>query len=194
MPRIPCLSDDALGDDARGDDAAGRGALVDAIRQRRGGPLLNLDRLLLHSPPVAEGWNLFFSHLRGSRLALPALPRELAMCAVAVLNGATYELHHHAPLFLAGGGTPAQLDALRQLGHDPDAVLASPLWDATQRALLRVIVQSTRQVRVDDEAMAAARAALGSDRLLLELLAVTAAYNMVSRLLVAFDVQPEDAA
>ncbi len=28
------------------------------------------------------------------------------------------------------------------------------------------------------------------DRLLLELLTVTAAYNMVSRLLVAFDVQP----
>ena len=72
MPRIPYLIADHVGP----------AALVDAIRARRGGPLGALDRLLLHSPPVAEGWNLFFARLRG-QLELPALPRELAMCAVA---------------------------------------------------------------------------------------------------------------
>lgn len=180
-PRIPY----------RSDVEAGHSRVVDAIRQRRGGQLFNLDRILLHSPPVAEGWNLFFTRLRGDQLVLPALPRELAMCAVAMLNGAEYELHHHAPLFLAAGGTPAQVDELRRLGADPDAALASPLWNEAQRALLRVVVQSTRQVTVDDTAFDAARRALDSDRALFELLAVTAAYNMVSRLLVAFGVEPE---
>ncbi|MFO1328518.1 MAG: carboxymuconolactone decarboxylase family protein [Rubrivivax sp.] len=180
MPRIPYLRD----------DQAGPPELVAAIRSRRGGTLVNLDRILLHSPPVAEGWNQLFAALRG-RLELPAQPRELAMCAVAMLNGAEYELHHHAPLFLAAGGTQAQVQALRGLGGDADAVLAEPVWTDAQRTLLRVVVQSTRGVQVDAAAFDAARALLGSDRLLFELLAVTAAYNMVSRLLVAFDVQPE---
>lgn len=180
MPRIPYLAD----------HEAGPPPLLEAIRARRGGELVNLDRILLHSPPVAEGWNAFFGQLRG-RLALPAQPRELAMCAVAMLNGAEYELHHHAPLFVAAGGTEAQVQALRGLAGDAASVLALPLWTAGQRTLLQLVVQSTRQVRVDDATFAAARALLGSDRLLLELLAVTAAYNMVSRLLVAFDVQPE---
>lgn len=34
-------------------------ALVDAILARRGGRLLNLDRALLWSEPVARGWNVF---------------------------------------------------------------------------------------------------------------------------------------
>jgi len=180
MPRIPPLSD----------DEAGPPELVAAIRERRGGRLGELDRLLLHSPPVAEGWNLFFGRLRGS-LALDPLLRELAMCTVAAINGADYEMHHHAPLFLRHGGTQAQLDALALLRESASALAASPLFDATQRAVLAVVAQSTREVKVDDGAFDAARAALGSDRLLFELLAVTAAYNMVSRLLVAFDIRPE---
>ena len=38
-------------------DVAEPRALVDAIRARRGGALLNLDRMLLHSPPFAAGWS-----------------------------------------------------------------------------------------------------------------------------------------
>ena len=179
MPRIPYLTD----------DQAGPPALVDAMQRRRGGALNELDRILLHSPPVADGWNAFFGRLRGE-LALPDRTRELAMCAVARLNGADYEWFHHAPLFQAAGGTQAQLDALGRLAVDADAALAEALWSAHDRAVLRAVVQSTRQVRLDDACFAEARSALGSDRLLFELLAVTAAYNMVSRLLVAFDVQP----
>lgn len=183
MPRIPYLSDEQV---------APHGELVDAIRQRRGGRLGALDRILLHSPPVAEGWNLFFTRMRGTALELPVQYRELAMCAVAMLNGAEYELHHHAPLFEGAGGSAAQVDLLRHIGSDAGGVLASALWTDGQRAVLQAVVQSTRQVAVDESTFAAARAALGSDRALFELMAVTAAYNMVSRLLVAFDIQPED--
>lgn len=180
MPRIPTITD----------EQAGPPELVAAIRARRGGHLGELDRLLLHSPPVAEGWNLFFGHLRG-KLTLDPQLRELAMCAVAAINGADYEMHHHAPIYLQHGGTQAQLDALEQLRASSSALAASPLFDERQQAVLAVVAQSTREVRVDAAAFAAARAALGSDRLLFELLAVTGAYNMVSRLLVAFDIRPE---
>ncbi|MEN9330896.1 MAG: hypothetical protein RLZZ484_2084, partial [Pseudomonadota bacterium] len=33
--------------------------LVEAIRARRGGKLLNLDHVLLWSEPIARGWNIF---------------------------------------------------------------------------------------------------------------------------------------
>ena len=48
------------------DDQLGPKELVDAIRSRRpGGKLLNLDRILLHSPAFAKGWNGLFAAIRG---------------------------------------------------------------------------------------------------------------------------------
>jgi len=170
------------------DDQAGPPELVAAMRARRGGALIELDRLLLHSPPFAAGWNTMLGQVR-TALALPALYRELAMCGVAVLNGAAYELHQHAPLYLAAGGTDAQLAALARLADDATAV-DDPAFDAVQRALLPLVVQMTLQVRVDDAVFEAARAALPDERQLFELVGVTAAYNMVSRVLVALQLAP----
>jgi len=31
-------------------------AVVDRVKERRGGKLIALDRALLHAPPVADGW------------------------------------------------------------------------------------------------------------------------------------------
>ena len=39
-------------------------SLVDAIEQRRGGALYNLDRMLLWSEPLARGWNAYLRALR----------------------------------------------------------------------------------------------------------------------------------
>lgn len=183
MPRIPYLTDDQVGPPD----------VVAAIRQRRGGHLVNLDRLLLYSPPVAQGWNQMMGKVRND-LRLSPLLKELAMCAVAIFNGADYELYHHAPLYLAAGGTQAQLDALVQLATQPGAPAlgaAAALFDAELQAALGLIIQSTRQVKVDAAVFAAARQALGDDGLVFELVMVIASYNMVSRILVAIDVQPE---
>ena len=38
--------------------------VVGAIRKRRGGQLINLDRMLLHSIPYARGWNAFIGEVR----------------------------------------------------------------------------------------------------------------------------------
>jgi alkylhydroperoxidase family enzyme len=173
------------------DDHAGPPALVAAIRQRRGGQLALLDRMLLHSPPIAEGWGPLMGRVRND-LALPARLRELAMCAVAAVNAAEYEWFHHAPLFLAAGGTDAQLAAMRRLADDTESALAATVFDATDRALLRLAFESTRHVTVQASTFAAARDVLPDDTQLFEFVFVVASYNMVSRVLVALDVRPED--
>lgn len=163
-------------------------ALVDAIRARRGGRLLHLDRMLLHSPPLAAGWNGYLKAVR-TELALDPRLRELAMCAVASLNGAHYEFHHHAPEFLRAGGTAPQVAALREPER---AVQEAGLFDDTALAALRLTIEMTRQVAVADGTFAAVHGALG-DRRTVELVGVIATYNMVSRFLVALGVEPEPA-
>ncbi len=177
MERLPYV-DDAVSEPAD---------LIAAIRRRRGGELLNLDRMLLHSPPLARGWNAFLGEVRDG-LGLAAEWRELAMSYVAVLNGADYEYTHHAPLYLAAGGRQAVLDALQSGAAAP----AAPDLADTETALLRLVLEMTRAVAVTPATRAAAHAALGSDRALVEFIAVVAAYNMVSRFLVATGVDLED--
>jgi alkylhydroperoxidase family enzyme len=161
-------------------------ALVDAVRARRGGQLLELDRLLLHSPALTEGWNFHLNQVR-TRLSLDPKLRELAMCGVAVVNKAEYEFKAHLPLFVKAGGTEEQGKALRDLQA---AIKDTRLFSPLERATLALTNEMTKNVKVSDATFAAARDALGSDQLIVELAGVIAAYNMVSRFLVAFELHP----
>lgn len=162
--------------------------VLDAVLARRGaGGLMNLDRMLLHSPELAEGWAVFFRKVRTEFTADPKL-RELATCAVAKLNGAEYEFHHHRDVWIKAGATPAQVEALGKF--DP-SVVDPAHFDAAERAVLRLTVEMTRQIKVAPDTLAAVRAVLPGDRQLVEMIAVIAAYNMVSRILVATGVEIE---
>ena len=174
--RLPLLQDDQVGPPD----------LVAAIRARRGGRLLELDRLLLHSPAVAAGWGELMGRVR-TGLDLPPKLRELAMCGVAALCGAEYEMFHHAPLYLQAGGSEAQLAALRRLRAGG---ASDPVFDAEQQAVLAVVVEMTQLVAVSDASFARARSVLGSDQRMFELVAVVASYNMVARILVAMQLEP----
>jgi alkylhydroperoxidase family enzyme len=144
--------------------------------------------MLLHSPPLAAGWNTFLGAVRNGLLVDRRL-RELSMCTVAVLNGAEYEYAQHAPLFIAAGSSARQAQALR----DPDAARTDvALFDATERAALGLVIEMTRGVTVADATFAELRRHL-SERETVELVGVTAAYNMVSRFLVATGIHPEAA-
>jgi alkylhydroperoxidase family enzyme len=169
------------------EDLAEPREVVDAVRARRGGRLLELDRMLLHSPPLALGWNSMLGAVRRD-LALPAKLRELAMCLVAVLNRAEYEFVQHAPLYVAAGGTPAQVEALRSPER---AATDRAVFDDVERAAIALTIELTRDARVGDDTFAAVRSALPDDRQVVELVGVVAAYNMVSRFLVALGVEPE---
>src|SRR4029077_13604407 len=178
MPRIPY----------RPHENAGPEEIVGPIRARRGGTLMNLDRMILHSVPFTVGWGGFLRAVR-TDLSLPAKSRELAMCAVSALTNTQYELHHHAPHFLSAGGTKEQFDALADVKK---ASLNTILFDATDRAILRLVLEMTENVAVSDSTFAAVRDALGGDdRQTVELVGVIAAYNMVSRFVVALGVELE---
>jgi AhpD family alkylhydroperoxidase len=160
-----------------------RQPLVDRIVAERGS-VLHLYQMLLHSPPVAEGWLKYLTAIRQQCSLSPAL-RELVIMRVAVVNGAPYEAHQHAPIALKEGLTQAQLDAL------PDWA-GSPHYSDEQRAVLAMCDAMTKQVQVPRATLEAVRAFL-DDRELVELVATVAAYNMVSRFLEAFDIHADDA-
>jgi len=177
MPVIPYKSKDIL-------EPAD---LVAAIRTRRGGTLLNLDRMLLYSPSFATGWNNFLSTVRND-LDLPAKLRELAICVIAILNEAEYEFIQHAAEFLKAGGTEDQLAALQQIDH-PDS--NSLLFNPQENAIIQLSMEMTRTVQVNETTMTAVKNVLQNDQHLIEIIGVIATYNMVSRYLVALGIEPE---
>ena len=159
--------------------------LVAAIRSRRGGKLLNLDRMLLHSPPFAAGWNTFIGHVRND-LALPDKLSELAICTVAILNGADYELTQHAPEFLKAGGTRDQLAALSDVTLP---TFQKALFNRIEQVVIQLTIEMTGMVKVAPATMAAIKQHLQNDQHLVELVGVIATYNMVSRYLVALEIK-----
>jgi alkylhydroperoxidase family enzyme len=161
--------------------------LVDAIRARRKeGELLNLDRMLLHSPSYAKAWNGMFGAIRG-QLSLPPKLRELAIMAIGVLNDAEYEWAQHEGEYLKAGGTKEQLAALRAL---PRGKPSTRLFDEPEQATLALTVEMTRNVKVKDATLKRVRALL-PDAQVVELIGTISGYNMVSRFVVATGVQVE---
>lgn len=156
--------------------------LVERIKRERGGRMLNLYRMLLHSPPMAEGWLAFFTAVR-QKGSLSGRHRELAILRIAVINGARYEFDAHVPFALKEGLTQAQLDAL---GADraPEGL------SEADRAVLDYADAMTRAVRVPDEVFARACSQL-AERELVELTVTIAGYNCVSRFLEAIQVDHE---
>jgi len=163
---------------------AGPPDLLEAIKSRRpGGKLLNLDRMLLHSPNFTKGWNTMFAAIRG-QLALPGKLRELPIMAIAVINKADYEWAQHEPEFLKAGGTKEQLAALKTLKADPK------LFDQAELAALQLTMEMTRNVQVKQATIDKVRSVL-PDQQVIELVGTIAGYNMVSRFLLATGVEIE---
>jgi alkylhydroperoxidase family enzyme len=84
------------------------------------------------------------------------------------------------------GATDAQLAAL----DDPDRAVNSELFDELQRAVIRFAIASSRDIRVPNVVFDVLKQRLLATEVV-ELAAVTAAYNMVARLLVVLEVNPE---
>ena len=163
--------------------------LVQAILERRGGALLNLDRALLWSEPLARGWNAYLKNVRTGLGASRQL-RELGICTVALLTGAHYEYHHHAPDYLAAGGTQASLAAL-QAWVKAGAAGEPPGLQGDDALVARYAAQVTRDVKVEDALFARMQERFDTTELV-EITAAIATYNMVARFLVALGVTPED--
>ena len=165
------------------EDSESLGPLVERILQQRSGRLLNLYRMLLNSPPVADGWLHLGTAVR-HQAQLGGGSRELAICRVGQLNGARYEWDHHVPLARREGISDEQLAAL-------DEWRSSHLFDARERAVLAYADAMTRDVVVADDVFGALSDHFDR-REIVELTATIAFYNMVSRFLVALEIDQED--
>jgi alkylhydroperoxidase family enzyme len=160
--------------------------IVDAIRARRAGTLINLDRMLLNSPNLAKGWNAFLKEVR-ENLSIEARYKEIGMCGVAILNHAPYEFFHHAPEFIKAGGTQVQVDEIQKLGTQ---AFNPNLFSAIEQDVIALTIAMTRDIDVPEDVMERLHHQLGSQQTV-EIVAVVAAYNMVSRFLIATGIQPE---
>jgi alkylhydroperoxidase family enzyme len=164
--------------------------LVNAVLERRGGHLLNLDRALLWSEPLARGWNVYVGNVR-TGLGTSRKLRELGICTVALLTGADYEYHHHAPDYLAAGGTQAELDALAAFIAAPAGSAPATGLGSDEALVAQYAASMTRDVKVPDALFERMRARFDTTEVV-ELTAAIATYNMVARFLLALGVTPED--
>ena len=164
--------------------------LVDTILERRGGTLINLDKALLWSEPLARGWNVYLKAVR-SELPTSWKLRELGICTVALLTGAAYEYHHHAPDFLRAGGNQDELDALnRHVQAHPRDLPGGAALGAVEKRVIQYAAQMTLDVTVQDEVFAALQQHFDTTQIV-ELTSAIATYNMVARFLVALGVKQE---
>ncbi|MEY2621504.1 MAG: hypothetical protein RIT26_1324 [Pseudomonadota bacterium] len=164
--------------------------LVEAIAKRRGGQLLNLDRVLLWSEPIARGWNVYMKHLRQDLSTSPKL-RELAICTVALLTGAHYEYHHHAPEFRRAGGSDAELEALANaVAQQPETGVSENGLGLREQLVVQWAAQMTRQIKVDDTLFERLREHFDTTEIV-EITTTIASYNMVARILLTTGVMPE---
>ncbi len=106
---------------------------------------------------------------------------------MAVLNGADYEFEQHEPVYLQAGASPEQAQALRGIKEHK---LPKGLFSELELDAMVLIRAMTVDVAVPEELRAKLLSQMGSQALV-ELIAVTATYNMVSRFLVATGIHSE---
>lgn len=138
-----------------------------------------LYQVLLNSGPIASGWERMLTAVR-NQTSVPGDLRELIILRVAVLNRASFEFDAHAPIAEREGVSTAKIEAVK-------APVIGDEFDLRERQVLALTDAMTREVTVPDALMTDLQQQYDAKHLV-ELVATVAAYNMVSRLLVALNV------
>jgi len=176
MARVPLIDENASPDIA---------ALVAKIRGARAGQLHEFYRALLHAPGLASAWFDFNNAVR-FQTGLDDRVRELVIMRVAVLTGADYVFDVHKSLYAEPAGVASeQVEALQDWRK-------SALFGARESALLAYVDAMTRDVAVPDVVFDGLRKHF-SEREVVELTVLIAAYNMHTRFLKALDFDSEKA-
>jgi 4-carboxymuconolactone decarboxylase len=171
MARIPLIDENATPEIA---------ALTDKIRGARGGKLHDFYRALMHTPALASAWFDFNNAVR-FRSGLDERGRELVIMRVAALTGCEYVWNVHEAQYAGPAGVTArEIAALR--GRVDRGVLG-----ARECALLEYVDAVTRDVAVPDAVFQALRAHF-SEREIVDLTVLIAAYNMHTRVLRALGI------
>ena len=153
---------------------------IEANIQAARGRISVLYQVLLNSAPLAQGWEALLTVIRNHTQVPPDL-RELIILRVAVLNGADYEFEAHVPHAKAGGLDDAQIAAAKLDG-------IAEIFDQEKRCVLRLTDCMTRDIRVAPDVFNAVLQRFGV-QVAVEIAATIAAYNMVSRFLLALGIE-----
>lgn len=159
--------------------------LVEKFRAGRRGKLINIYRLLLNSPALAESW---FNHSNAVRwkTTLDGRLREIVIIRLGHLTGSAYVLRQHVPaLALADGVSVAECDALADWQ-------GASFFSPRERAALAYADVMTRQIKVPDEVFAEVARHFDT-RAIVELTVLIGSYNMNARVLEALqlDLEPK---
>jgi AhpD family alkylhydroperoxidase len=177
MARVPLIGENQSGE---------LSPFIARVKAERG-KLINLYRVLLNSPPVAESWLDFNSTVRFKTTLEPAL-REMVILRVSILNGAEYQAQiHGATHALKAGVTKAQIEALAEWN-------ASTLFTPAQRAALAWTDAMTKDIEVPDALHAELKRHF-DDRKIVEITVLAGAYNMHTRVgrALKIDIEPDPA-
>jgi len=157
--------------------------LVEKFRSGRRGRLINIYRMLLNSPALAESW---FNHSNAVRwkTALDGRLREIVIIRMGHLTGSQYVLRQHVPaLALADGVSVGECDALADWR-------ASQFFSARERAALAYADVMTQEIVVPDDIFAEV-ARHFDKRQIVELTVLIGSYNMNARVLQALELDLE---
>ena len=138
-----------------------------------------LYQVLLNSAPIAQGWEAMLTAVR-NQTSVPADLRELMILRVAVLNKASFEFEAHVPHALKAGVAQIKIDDVRQMA-------LTDRFSNEEKLLLTLTDHMTRDIEVPSALMAEVTDRYTPETVV-ELVATVAAYNMVSRFLVALNI------
>lgn len=175
MARVPLI----------GEERTDLAPFIARVKSERG-RLINLYRVLMNSPAVAERWLDFNSAIRYGT-SLDAALREMIILRVSILNGAEYQAQiHGASHALKAGLSAAQIAALADW---PSSDLFSP----AQRAALAWTDAMTRHIDVPDT-LHQELIRHFDDQAVVEISVLAGAYNMHTRVARALRIDPEQPA
>jgi alkylhydroperoxidase family enzyme len=167
-------------------DPAGRPELKELAAQFSGarrGNLLNIYRVLLHNPALAEAWFCQMNAVRW-KTSLDGRLRELLIIRIGHVNRAAYILKQHVPkLAEADGVSAAECDALEDWQ-------SSSFFDPRERAALAYADAVTRDCAVPDDVFAALEPHF-DQQAIVEITVLIGAYNMHARVMGALAVDLE---
>ena len=154
-------------------------AEIEASILAQRGRISDLYRVLLNSGPLASGWEAMLTAVR-NKSSVPADLRELMILRVAVVNRAPYEFDAHVPHAQKAGVSDAKIAAVRE------TVIGS-VFTESEAMVLELADTMTRNIDVPEALMDRLKAKFDA-RGVVETVATVAAYNMVSRFLVALQI------
>ena len=157
--------------------------LVATLRSGRRGALINVYRLLLHSPALAMAWFEMSNTVRW-KTDLDGRLRELVIIRVSLIYDVEYIVKQHVPNLTTPEGISA--DEVAALSDWRTA----KFFNARERAALAYADTMTARSTVPD-AIYDEVARHFSKRQIVELTVLIGAYNMNTRVLKALEIDPQ---